>query len=101
MSYFSGPNAVEDYLEHKPWTILILNYAPQFYNPEPGIFGPRTSQSNWSTKNLKPAVYIDQQGKIRKILFPTSIAEKSASYICKGSLINEDNSPVDWASAGH
>ena len=100
---FDGPNADEDYMRHKPWTKLLLENAPNWYNPEPGIFYARTGGiPGWFRMGSDGAVVSrDRHGVVRKILFPVDRAEKAMSNLCSGRLLDINGVPVDYATASH
>lgn len=99
---FSGANAEEDHMRHKPWTRFLLENFPEKYNPEPGIFYVRTGHIDpWTINAGRAVVYRDQQGVVRKILFPIDQAEKVISNLCSGRLVDEQGNAVDYLTASH
>lgn len=100
---FSGPNAEEDHMRHKPWTKLVLENVPEWYNPEPGIFYARTGgMPAWfMTESDRAVIYRDQKGVVRKILFPINKAEKALSNLCSGRLVDSNGVPVNYEKVSH
>lgn len=94
---FSGPNADEDYMRHKPWTKTLLEHVPDWYNPEPGIFYARTGGiQRWRINSDRAVIYRDQEGVVRKILFPIHNAGNAISNLCSGRLVDGNGVPVNY-----
>jgi hypothetical protein len=97
-----GANAKEDYFEHKPWTKFVLNYLPEYYNPEPGIFYTRSSGSTeWSMNSRGIIVHKDNHGYIRKILLRVDNARESLADVCDGRLVDDRGNVVDYKKVSH
>ena len=100
---FSGPKAIDDSPSHKPWTKFILEHFPDSYNPEPGVFFARgiPGHPQWSRYSDRMAVYRNQQGAIRKVLFPIDKAEVALANFCEGQLVDEQGGRVDFTKGTH
>lgn len=78
------------HLQFAPWTKVVLDVAPQVYNPTHGIFYSR-AQHKESYDSLVPVFYRNEQGYLRKILLSKN-GEK-AFYSDKW-IILDDNEKV-------
>lgn len=67
ISYYVWFGGAYTYLQFANWTKILMDIAPQMYNPSHGIFYSRASgiETYWWPI---PVVYTDKRGYIRKIL---------------------------------
>lgn len=56
-----------------PYAEMILNIAPQLYNPLPSTFNSRTNHIDGGYEINEPVIYEGKDGFVRKVLVPTSL----------------------------
>lgn len=78
--------------QFSPWTKVILDVAPQIYNPTHGIFYSRSSGAE-TYYSARPCVYTNDEGYIRKILL--SKEAEIAFYSDDWVLVTSEGKLVD------
>ncbi|MDY6523612.1 hypothetical protein SKM52_03490 [Acinetobacter faecalis] len=95
ISYVIYVNKVDSSIFHKPWTQILLNHFPQYYNPYPEIYIERNQ--NYEGIDKKIYTYLDRNAPLitKKIIFQSgSDLENELQSLCKGNLSLSDGSKI-------
>lgn len=86
VSYCVWLGGAYTYLQFANWTKLLMNTAPQLYNPSHGIFYTRASgiESYWWPT---PVVYYTPEGYVRKVL----LSKEAEAFFYEDSFLLIDN----------
>ena len=67
-----------------PIAELVMEYAPQLYNPLPSTFNSRTTHIDGGYEITEPIIYVNQDGYVRKVLLPTSLGRDALDNLAVG-----------------